>query len=120
MNHRKTLLILTLLGCALIAPEVHAASTGGGGGLPYESALEKLKTSITGPVASTIALISIVGCVGVLIFGGELGNLFRTLIFIVMGGAIIVTANNFLSFLGGQGADIRGPAAVHALTPGSP
>jgi type IV secretion system protein TrbC len=58
---------LLLILCVFMLPhDAYAAGTAGGG-LPYESALTRLRASITGPVAFTLSLIGIVGAAGALI-----------------------------------------------------
>lgn len=93
-----------------------AASAGSGGSLPYESWLDSVQKSVTGPVAFALSIIGIVVAGGVLIFGGELNAFFRTLIFIVLVMALIVGAQNMMSGLFGRGAEIAAvlpnPAAV--------
>lgn len=97
-------LFLTL--CAfLLSNEAYAAGTAGGG-LPYESALTRLRASITGPVAFTLSLIGIVGAAGVLIFGGELTGFLRMMVFLVLLIAILVGAQNVLTSLFAAGAEI--------------
>ena len=97
-------LLLTL--CAFILPhEAYAAGTAGGG-LPYESALTRLRASITGPVAFTLSLIGIVGAAGMLIFGGELTGFLRMMVFLVLLIAILVGAQNVLTTLFAAGAEI--------------
>ena len=96
--------ILTL--CVIALPhEAYAACTAGGG-LPYESALTRLRASITGPVAFTLSLIGIVGAAGVLIFGGELTGFLRMMVFLVLLIAILVGAQNVLTTLFAAGAEI--------------
>ena len=96
--------ILTL--CVITMPhEAYAAGTAGGG-LPYESALTRLRASITGPVAFTLSLIGIVGAAGVLIFGGELTGFLRMMVFLVLLIAILVGAQNVLTTLFAAGAEI--------------
>ena len=96
--------ILTL--CVItMPPEAYAAGTAGGG-LPYESALTRLRASITGPVAFTLSLIGIVGAAGVLIFGGELTGFLRMMVFLVLLIAILVGAQNVLTTLFAAGAEI--------------
>lgn len=94
--------------------EAYAAGTAGGG-LPYESALTRLRASITGPVAFTLSLIGIVGAAGVLIFGGELTGFLRMMVFLVLLIAILVGAQNVLTTLFAAGAEIawieEGPEA---------
>ncbi len=97
-------LLLTL--CAFMLPnEAYAAGTAGGG-LPYESALTRLRASITGPVAFTLSLIGIVGAAGALIFGGELTGFLRMMVFLVLLIAILVGAQNVLTTLFAAGAEI--------------
>ncbi len=96
--------ILTL--CVIASPhEAYAAGTAGGG-LPYESALTRLRASITGPVAFTLSLVGIVGAAGVLIFGGELTGFLRMMVFLVLLIAILVGAQNVLTTLFAAGAEI--------------
>ena len=97
-------LLLTLCAC-MLPNEAYAAGTAGGG-LPYESALTRLRASITGPVAFTLSLIGIVGAAGVLIFGGELTGFLRMMVFLVLLIAILVGAQNVLTTLFAAGAEI--------------
>jgi len=80
------------------------ASVGTGGSLPYETWLENLRNSVTGPVAFTLSFVGIVVAGGVLIFGGELNAFFRTLIFIVLVMGLLVGAQNLMSTFFGRGA----------------
>lgn len=82
------------------------ASAGGGGGLPYESALTKLQQSATGPVAFVLSICGIVVGGGNLIFGGDLSGFFRTLFMLVLVMGILVSSVNVLQTLFGQGATI--------------
>ncbi|MBX3325936.1 MAG: TrbC/VirB2 family protein [Nitrospira sp.] len=106
-------LLLTL--CVItMPPEAYAAGTAGGG-LPYESALTRLRASITGPVAFTLSLIGIVGAAGVLIFGGELTGFLRMMVFLVLLIAILVGAQNVLTTLFAAGAEIAWSGEEKAL-----
>ena len=92
--------------CVITMPhEAYGAGTAGGG-LPYESALTRLRASITGPVAFTLSLIGIVGAAGALIFGGELTGFLRMMVFLVLLIAILVGAQNVLTTLFAAGAEI--------------
>ncbi len=97
--------VLLVLGACLLPQDVFAAGTAGGG-LPYESALTRLRASITGPVAFTLSLIGIVGAAGMLIFGGELTGFLRMMVFLVLLIAILVGAQNVLTTLFAAGAEI--------------
>ena len=77
-----------------------AAAAAAGGGLPYEGWLTKIQTSITGPVAFAFAIIGLVVAGAVLIFGGELNGFIRTLMFIALVMALIITAQNMMTFFG--------------------
>lgn len=83
-----------------------ANAAGTAGGLPYESWLEKLRQSVSGPVAFGVAMIGIVVSGAVLIFGGELNGFFRTLVFIVLVMALLVGANSMLTTFFGGSAEI--------------
>lgn len=97
--------ILTIAVFALIPDLAHAASAGGGG-LPWESPLTKLKDSITGPVAIGISLIAITVSGAMLIFGGEINEFGRRMIMVVLVIAVIVFAAQLLSSLTGKSATI--------------
>ncbi|MCU1533300.1 MAG: conjugal transfer protein TrbC [Arthrobacter sp.] len=97
---------LLLLALMLLWPQHAFASEGGGGQLPYESWLTNLRNSVTGPVAFTLSIVGIVIAGGVLIFGGDLNGFFRTLFFLVLVMALLIGAQNMMSGLFGQGAEI--------------
>ena len=56
---------------ALIAMAPPALASSGGGGLPWESPLQQIQQSITGPVAGFIALAAVAIAGGMLIFMGD-------------------------------------------------
>ena len=96
-------LFIVLVFTVTFTSTAHAAAAGGGG-LPYESWLTSIRTSMTGPVAFSFGLIGIVVAGGVLIFGGELNAFARTLLFVVLVMGLLVGANNMMSGLFGSGA----------------
>ena len=108
MKNNILIALFALLIVAVLMPDQAYASAGGGGGLPYESWLESLRQSVTGPVAFAVAIIGIVVAGAVLIFGGELNGFFRTLVFIVLVMALIIGAQNMMSTFFGQGAEVAG------------
>lgn len=90
------LAILVLFFC--LADPAHAAADGGGsGGLPWEGPLKKIRDSISGPVAFGIALLGIIACGATLIWGGEVSEFTRRIIYVVLVVCIIVFANSFLT-----------------------
>ena len=107
-NQRTLATALLIIGALLLlfAPHNASASVGTGGSLPYESWLESLRNSVTGPVAFSLSIIGIVIAGGVLIFGGALNGFFRTLIFLVLVMALIVGAQNVMSTFFARGAVI--------------
>ena len=96
--------VMALTVAVLLIMSHPALAAGAGGGLPYEVWLVKLQASITGPVAFAIAIIGVVIAGGVLIFGGELNGFIRTLIFVVLIMALLVGAQNMMSFFGAAAA----------------
>jgi type IV secretory pathway VirB2 component (pilin) len=88
---RKAALILGT--CLVLADQVFAQ----GGGSPWEQAVQALQTSFTGPIATGLALVSIV--VGGLMFAFGEGAAKRTLAGIVFGVGMAVGAVNFMSWL---------------------
>lgn len=100
------LALCLLMLSVMVTPENAFASTSNGTALPYESWLEALRTSVTGPVAFSLSIIGIVVAGGVLIFGGDLNGFFRSLIFLVLVMALIVGANNIMKGLFGTSAEL--------------
>lgn len=97
-------------------------SAGGGGGLPWEAPLQQIQQSITGPVAGTIALAAVATAGGMLIFGGELNDFARRLIYIVLVAGILLGATQIVGLFGAGGASIGAlpemieQGRAHALT----
>lgn len=102
---RKWMLPLFLIAVSvLVLPQDVLASAGTGGDLPYETWLEGLRNSVTGPVAFSLSLVGIVAAGGVLMFGGDLNGFFRTMFFLVLVMALIIGANNLMASYFGKGA----------------
>jgi type IV secretion system protein TrbC len=92
-----------------------AAGVGGGGQMPWDAPLTNIETDLSGTTATAIALIAMVGVIGVLIFGGEINHFVRTLCFIVMGAATLVAGNNFFTTIGIAGATVDGRSVLSML-----
>lgn len=86
----------------------------GGGGLPWEGPLQQIQQSITGPVAGMIALAAVAIAGGMLIFGGELNDFARRLVYIVLVAGILLGATQIVGLFGAAGATIG--AAVPVVT----
>ena len=101
----------------LLAPAVAHAGGAGGGGLAWETPLQSIANSITGPVAGLISLLGISVAGGMLIWGGELNEFVRRLVMVVLVIALIVGAASLLSALFGVGAVLPGAPATVPVGP---
>ncbi|CDF65902.1 IncP-type conjugative transfer protein TrbC [Campylobacter fetus subsp. venerealis str. 84-112] len=72
--------------------------------MPWESPLETIKASITGPVAFTISILAIVACGIGLVWGGEMTTFVKTLVYIVLVIALVVGATNIMAMFNTTGA----------------
>lgn len=67
----------------------HAASASTGSGMPWESALTQIQDSISGPVAGAISVCGI-GAAGLtMVFGGEMNEWVKRLIYLVAACALM-------------------------------
>jgi type IV secretion system protein VirB2 len=82
-------------------------SNGGGGGLPWEGPLARLSDSISGPVAFAISLTGIIACGATLIWGGEISEFTRRIIYLVMVICVVVFAKSMLQGALFSGAVVR-------------
>jgi type IV secretory pathway VirB2 component (pilin) len=105
----KWVLLSILLFLAFSPSLALAAGTGGGGGLPWETPLQNVQQSLTGPVAKGVALVAIVGALGTMLFlHAEMNAFTRVVVFVVLGIGTLVGANAFLTGSGAQGAEVTG------------
>jgi type IV secretion system protein TrbC len=90
---------IALITCALLVMGVHpvfATSTG----MPWESPLNQLLDSLTGPVSRVLGAAAIIG-LGIGIAFSEGGGMMRKALWVVMGLAIAFSALSWgLSFMG--------------------
>ena len=80
-----------------------AWAAGAGGGLPWETPLNRVATSLTGPVALSISLIALMVAGGTLVFGGELSEFARRSCVAVLAIAFLVLGAGFMTALFGIG-----------------
>ncbi|MBM0557839.1 TrbC/VirB2 family protein [Escherichia coli] len=110
--------LMTAVVIALLfgAEPAHAANAteGGGSGLPWEVPIAKLVQSISGPVAFGIALLGIIACGATLIWGGEISEFTRRIIYVILVVCIIVFAKNLLTGTMFSGAVIPANASITA------
>jgi type IV secretion system protein VirB2 len=106
-KHLSTIAMFSACALLFLLADVDTAyAAGSGAGLPFEGALSKLQSSITGPVAYAASVIGIAVTGLTLLFGGDLNGFFRsgvTLVFVI---GLMVGASNTMSTLFGAGATI--------------
>jgi type IV secretory pathway VirB2 component (pilin) len=88
----------------LVHPLAANAAGAGGGALPWDRPLTVLMQDLTGPFAFTISLLAFVAAGVVLIFGGEVNDFIRRLLYVVMVSAMLVSVTNVANALGITGA----------------
>ncbi len=107
MSHKISIL---LVGAVLASVSVgfadFALASSGGGSLPWESPLEQIQQSITGPVAGFIALAAVAIAGAMLIFGGELNDFARRLCYVALVGGVLLGATQIVALFGATGASI--------------
>lgn len=121
MSH-KTKITLACLGLAAISLGLAepALASSGGGGLPWESPLQQIQQSITGPVAGFIALAAVAIAGAMLIFGGELNDFARRLCYVALVGGVLLGATQIVALFGATGASIgeaKARSASHITEP---
>lgn len=104
MSKRK---LIALAYAATLLPQLAlAATSAGGGGMPYSTGLNTFKTSVTGEIAGILIVIAIVAGVGLWIAGGQLDGLMHTIAKVVIGGCIVGGVVAFAAAVGMGGAII--------------
>ena len=96
MSRRKLIQLSVLTVVLLAAADAFAA----GSGMPWESPLEKILDSVTGPVAKVLGVLAI-ALTGLAMANSEGGGFMKKLLNVVMGLCIAFSATSFgLSFFG--------------------
>jgi type IV secretion system protein VirB2 len=95
-------LVFHLFGFA----ELAIAATSGGG-LPWETPLQTVRDSISGPVAYAVSLMGIVVAGAMLVWGGEINEFVRRVIMLILVISLIIFASNILSTLFNAAAATR-------------
>lgn len=106
MSRRNAVIAVALLAAPTVLACVAPALASSGGSLPWEGPLQQIQESITGPVAGAIALAAVAIAGGMLIFGGELNDFARRLVYIVLVAGILLGATNIIGLFGATGASI--------------
>ncbi len=102
----RVLLLVVISLFVLFFTDIASAANTTGGGLPFDSWFTKIRTSITGPFAFTVSIVGLVVAGATLIFGGDMNGFMRTLIFLALVLSFVVAAQNTLSSVTGQGAEL--------------
>jgi type IV secretion system protein VirB2 len=106
-SHRSLLFCgLLFAAVILLIPALAHATSTGGSGLEWETPLQKIRDSVTGPVAYAISLLGIVVTGAILVFGGEINEFVRRLIMLVLVISLMVFAADLLNTLFNKGAVI--------------
>lgn len=85
--------------------DVFAASTASQG-MPWETPMQLIADSLTGPVAFCISVIGMTGSGFALIFGSEIGTFLKVIIYIILASSIAICAASLLRLLFGVGAEL--------------
>lgn len=92
-------LMSAVMFLSVAEPAFAKTGGGGGGGMPWESGLQKVRDSLSGPVAVAISLIAIVASGVMLVFGGDMQGFMRTGAYLALVIGLIVMANKVLESL---------------------
>jgi type IV secretion system protein TrbC len=111
-HNRRNPFAVGLVSVSLLAACVAPAFASSGGSLPWEGPLQQIQQSITGPVAGFIALAAVAIAGGMLIFGGELNDFARRLVYVVLVAGILLGATTIVGLFGATGASIGQPASA--------
>lgn len=103
MKMKKYVPLLVVLVAAMAMMTIPESAMAGQTIMPWDGPLDKIKESITGPVAAAISLIGVVVAGAMLIFGGEMGEFARRVVMLVFVLALIVGASSVISTLYGSG-----------------
>ncbi len=88
---------LTLIMLAVATAPAFAAT--GGTALPWEGPLKTIQDSLTGPVATTIAIVALFAAGAGLVFGDEMSNFVKRVLIGVMSLALLIAGSGFLTSL---------------------
>ncbi|MGZ2385984.1 TrbC/VirB2 family protein [Rhizobium brockwellii] len=106
MSRKQALIAAALWAAPIVLTSIAPALASSGGSLPWEGPLQQIQESITGPVAGAIALAAVAIAGGMLIFGGELNDFARRLVYVVLVAGILLGATNIVGLFGATGASI--------------
>ena len=102
MKNNEYLTALLVVGLMMVAPEVLASTANTG--LPWETPLETLRDSLTGPVALIISILGIFVAGAMLVFGGEIADFVRRILYGVIAIALLIGGSGLVTQLFTQAA----------------
>lgn len=105
MSRSHAIIVVALTAAVSLCTSAPALASSGGS-LPWEGPLERIQESITGPVAGYIALAAVAIAGGMLIFGGELNDFARRLVYVVLVAGVLLGATQIVGLFGATGASI--------------
>lgn len=96
-----------------------SASAFAGESMPWDGGLKKFGDALTGPTAMYVSLIAFAACMFGLIWGGEMGDLMKKIVMIVLAGSSLVGAASLAkNLLGVQVTGAVMDATAHAQAGG--
>ena len=101
INRKKIIPIITAKFAILNMISNQALAVTSTSNLPWEAPLETVKTSITGPVAITIAVLAMCITGAALAFGEELSGFVRRILMLVLAISILVSSSSIITTLFG-------------------
>ncbi|MFL5161098.1 MAG: TrbC/VirB2 family protein [Microvirga sp.] len=115
----KTLnfVLFALVAAAAVIVLTDPAFASSGGGLPWETPLNKVKDSLSGPVALAVGVIAFFAGGAMLVFGGEMTDFARRSALVVLACGFLLGGSNLLTTLYGTTSSSIGapPAPVSEL-----
>jgi type IV secretion system protein TrbC len=99
----------------LVASAAQASTSSSSSGLPWESPLSAVATSLTGPVPGAISLVAVAASGLTLVFGGELNEFAKRMAYLVMVLGVLLGVAKLVSGLGLSAAVIASNAPLPTL-----
>jgi type IV secretory pathway VirB2 component (pilin) len=114
------LVLFALVAAVAVIVMIDPALASSGGGLPWETPLNKVKDSLSGPVALAVGVIAFFAGGAMLVFGGEMTDFARRAALVVLACGFLLGGSNLLQTLyGSTSSSIGEPTpAVSALVGG--
>ena len=95
-NVKSKLNLFVVLGLLLAPAHVWASTSAG---LPWETPLQAVAASLTGPVALAVSIIAMASTGAILVFGGELSQFAHKTVHLVLAISFLVFGASFMNIL---------------------